>query len=135
MTSPRPPSYINTPVPIAYADVDDALIVTMTRILGLCWSHDYERTPALAPDQLSDLTGRPRTTLYRHLGILERELGWLRIDRADRRLILRPLVGGMSQNHHLQDLQRQPVPSARSPGSGHVNKELQLFEVYGDPRS
>jgi hypothetical protein len=77
MTSPRPPSYVNTPVPIAYADVDDALIVTMTRILGLCWSHDYERTPALTPNELSDLTRRPRTTLYRHLGILERELGWL----------------------------------------------------------
>ena len=29
-----PPSYVNTPVSIAYARVDDALIVTMTRILG-----------------------------------------------------------------------------------------------------
>lgn len=38
-----PPSYVNTPVSIAYAEVDGALIVTMTRILGLCCSHDYER--------------------------------------------------------------------------------------------
>jgi hypothetical protein len=95
---PLPPSYINTPVPIAYAQVDDALIVTMTRILGLCWAHDYERTPALTPDQLADLTGRPRTTLYRHLGALEKELGWLRVDRVGRRLVLRPLVGVASGN-------------------------------------
>jgi len=31
-----PSSYINTPVASAYAEVDDALIVTMTCILGLC---------------------------------------------------------------------------------------------------
>jgi hypothetical protein len=31
-----PPSYVNAPVPIAYAEADDALIVTMIRILGLC---------------------------------------------------------------------------------------------------
>ena len=30
MKPPLPPSYVNTPVPIAYAQVDDALIVTMT---------------------------------------------------------------------------------------------------------
>lgn len=92
MNPPLPPSYVNTPVAIAYAGVDDALIVTMTRILGLCWAHDYERTPALTPDQLADLTGRPRTTLYRHLAALEQELRWLRIDHSGRRLILRPLV-------------------------------------------
>jgi hypothetical protein len=39
---------------------------------------------------LSGLIGRPRTTLYRHLAILEKELGWLRIERRDRRLVLRP---------------------------------------------
>jgi hypothetical protein len=42
-----PPSYVNTPVAIVYAEADDALIVTMTRLLGLCWAYDYERTPAL----------------------------------------------------------------------------------------
>ncbi len=92
MNPSRPPSYVNTPVPIAYAEADDALIVTMTRILGLCWRHDYERTPPLTPDELGELVGRPRTTLYRHLAILEKELGWLRIERRNRRLVLRPQV-------------------------------------------
>jgi len=29
-----PPSYVNTPVNNAYAEVDDGLIVTMTRVLA-----------------------------------------------------------------------------------------------------
>ena len=40
MKGALPPSYVNTPVAIAYGNVDDALIVTMTRILGLCWDQD-----------------------------------------------------------------------------------------------
>ena len=86
-----PPSYVNTPVAIAYADVDDALIVTMTRILGLCWAYDYERTPALTPEQLTEFTGRPRSTLYRHLKLL-REMQWIRVDQAGRRIVIRPIV-------------------------------------------
>jgi hypothetical protein len=86
-----PPSYVNIPVPIAYADVDDALIVTMTRILGLCWAYDYERTPALTPEQLTEFTGRPRSTLYRHLKLL-REMQWIRVDQAGRRIVIRPIV-------------------------------------------
>jgi DNA-binding transcriptional ArsR family regulator len=79
------------PGAIAYAEVDDALIVTMTRILGLCWAYDYERTPALTPEQLAELTGRPRSTLYRHLKQL-REMQWIRVDQAGRRIIIRPIV-------------------------------------------
>ena len=90
MKAALPPSYVNTPVPIAYAEVDDALIVTMTRILGLCWAYEYERTPALTPEQVAELTGRPRSTLYRHLKQL-RDMQWLRIDQAGRRIILRPV--------------------------------------------
>jgi hypothetical protein len=101
----RPPAYVNTPVPIAYAQVDDALIVTMTRILGLCWTHDYERTPALTPEQLAELTGRPRSTLYRHLKQLC-DLHWLRVDQAGRRIILRPIVG------------RQRPPGDQTPARG-----------------
>ena len=34
-----PPTYVSAPVPIAYAyDVDDAVLVTMFRLLGLCWN-------------------------------------------------------------------------------------------------
>ena len=41
MKSSLPSAYVNTPVPVAYADVDggcpsDSLIVTMIRILGPC---------------------------------------------------------------------------------------------------
>jgi DNA-binding MarR family transcriptional regulator len=86
-----PPSYVNTPVTIAYAKADDALIVTMTRILGLCWAYDYERTSALTPEQLADLTGRPRSTLYRHLKHL-REMRWIRVDQAGRRIVIRPIT-------------------------------------------
>ena len=55
MSTALPPSYVNTPVAVAYAEVDDALVVTMVRILGLCWAYDYERTPALTPEQAAEL--------------------------------------------------------------------------------
>lgn len=89
--SPYPPDYIKLPPSIACADVDDALIVTMARILGLCWDHKYRRSPPYTPDQLAALLGRPRTTLYRHLNKLQ-QLRWLRVDHHDRRLVLQPLV-------------------------------------------
>ena len=91
MKGALPPSYVNTPVAIAYAEADDALIVTMTRILGLCWAHDYERTPALTPEQLTEFTGRPRSTLYRHVKLL-REMQWIRVDQAGRRIVIRPNI-------------------------------------------
>jgi hypothetical protein len=89
--SPYPPDYIKLPPSIACADVDDALIVSMARILGLCWNHKYRRSPPYTPDQLADLLDRPRTTLYRHLNKLQ-QLCWLRVDRSERRLVLQPLV-------------------------------------------
>ena len=91
-----PPSYVNTPVSIAYAEADDALIVTMTRILGLCWAYDYERTPALTPEQLAEFTGRPRSTFYRHLKLL-REMQWIRVDQAGRRIVIRPIITRCAQ--------------------------------------
>jgi hypothetical protein len=93
---PLPPSYVNVPVPVAYAEADDALIVTMTRILGLCWSYDYERTPALTPEQFTEFTSRPRSTLYRHLKLL-REMQWIRVDQVGRRLVIRPLITRCAQ--------------------------------------
>ena len=91
MKGALPPTYVNTPVTIAYAEADDALIVTMTRILGLCWAYDYERTSALTPEQLTEFTGRPRSTLYRHLKHL-REMQWIRVDQAGRRIVIRPII-------------------------------------------
>ena len=73
---PFPPDYIKLPPSIACAGVDDALIVTMARILGLCWDQKYPRSPAYTPDQLAGLLGRSGTTLYRHLNKLQ-ELHWM----------------------------------------------------------
>jgi hypothetical protein len=89
--SPYPPDYIKLPPSIACADVDDALIVTMARILGLCWDHKYRRSAPYTPDELAELLGRPRTTLYRHLNRLQ-QLRWLRVDHSGRRLVLQPLI-------------------------------------------
>jgi DNA-binding transcriptional ArsR family regulator len=87
-----PPSYVNTPVLVAYAGIDDAVLVTMIRILGLCWAHDYEHTPALVPEQLAIFTGRSRSAFYRHLKAL-REMDWLRVEQVGRRIIIRPTLG------------------------------------------
>jgi hypothetical protein len=87
-----PPAYVTLPVSIGYAAVDDGLIVTMVRILGLCWRGDRRCTPPLTRAELGELTGRPKTTLWRHLRRLERELGWLRVEREGRHLVLYPRV-------------------------------------------
>jgi hypothetical protein len=84
-------SYVNTAVATAYAEIEDALIVTMTHILGLCWAYDYERTRAVTPEQLAELTGRPRSTLYRHLRLLC-DMQRIRVDQTGRRIIIRPLI-------------------------------------------
>jgi DNA-binding transcriptional ArsR family regulator len=107
-----PPSYVNTPVAIAYADVDDALIVTTTRLLGLCWAYDYERSPALTPEQLGELTGRPRSTLYRHLKQL-REMQWIRVDQAGRRIIIRPIIARNAEP--VKGQETSPVQSVEVP--------------------
>jgi hypothetical protein len=107
--SPYPPDYIKLPPAIACADVDDALIVTMARILGLCWDQKYRRSLPYMPDQLAELVGRPRTTLYRHLNGLQ-QLRWLRVDHHGRRLVLQPLV---------RIVERQPLAACPSDRSGY----------------
>ena len=117
MTAALPPSYVNAPVPIAYAEADDALIVTMIRILGLCWAYDYERTPALTPEKLADLTGRPRSTLYRHLKEL-RDMQWIRVDQAGRRIIIRPETGRLAQRAAKEETHVSQSPSSSAPNQG-----------------
>jgi hypothetical protein len=91
MTSPFPPDYIKLPPAIACADVEDGVIVTMARVLGLCWTSKYKKTRPLAPERLAGLVGRSRATLYRHLKRAQ-ELGWLKVEHRGRQLILQPLV-------------------------------------------
>lgn len=105
-SSPYPPDYIKLPPAIACADEEDALIVTMTRILGLCWGQKYKKTSPYTPDQLCVLLNRPRTTLYRHLNKLQ-QIRWLKVDRQDRRLILQPLI-------RILDGQPSPEPSKQA---------------------
>ncbi|HHN93823.1 MAG TPA: ArsR family transcriptional regulator, partial [Anaerolineae bacterium] len=88
MNSPYPPDYIKLPPTIACADVEDGVIVTMARVLGLCWTSRYRETSPLPPDRLAELVGRSRATLYRHLNRAQ-ELGWLKVERRGRRLVLR----------------------------------------------
>jgi hypothetical protein len=102
----RPPSYVNVPVAVAYAAVEDGLVLTMVRILGLCWNSDHRRTPPLTLAELCHLTGRPDATLRRHLCRLEEELGWLRIVRDGLHLTLYP------------NLPAEPAGAPRQPGEG-----------------
>ena len=123
-----PPSYVNTPVAIAYAEADDALIITMTRILGLCWAYDYERTPALTPEQLTEFTGRPRSTLYRHLKLL-REMQWIRVDQAGRRIVIRPIVTRCAQAAHREAAKAGEL--GKEPAGGPVPNE-ELLQALAD---
>jgi DNA-binding transcriptional ArsR family regulator len=83
-------------VAIAYAEADDAFIITMTCILGLCWAYDYQRTSTLTPEQLAESTDRPRSTLYRHLKLL-REMHWIRLDRVGRPIVIYPIMTHCAQ--------------------------------------
>jgi hypothetical protein len=109
MTSLTPPTYVNVPIAIAYAaGVDDALVVTMARILGLCWDHGYRHTAPLTPAELMEATGRPHATFYRHLRLLQGELHWLRVDRVGSgHLVLHSLVGGPSEPPPAPEVIRQ----------------------------
>ena len=40
----RPPTYVNIPTQVAYVSIPDALIVTMMRVLGLCWTHRHRHS-------------------------------------------------------------------------------------------
>jgi hypothetical protein len=103
-------------VAIAYADVDDALIVTMTRILGLCWAYGYERTPALTPEQVAELTGRARSTLFRYLKQL-RDMQWLRVDQVGQRIILHPVKARMVEPPEKQARLKIPSRTVNLPTS------------------
>jgi hypothetical protein len=130
-----PPGYIKLPPSIACAGVEDALIVTMTRILGLCWGHRYRKSPAYTPDQLAELLGRPRTTLYRHLDKLQK-LRWLRVEHNDRRLVLQPLVRiteGQEVVISPPDQAGYDLPEQEASDSHELRQALQEAGIVGRP--
>ena len=103
----RAPTYVNVPSPVAYGAVPDALVVTMIRVLGLCWRNGYRHTPPLSGEELARLLDRPRSTLQRHLEMLEQELGWLRRERRGSRWVLHPVPPFAA-----------PAPAAAEPSAG-----------------
>ncbi len=88
-----PPAYIKSPVYVTFAyDVSDPVVLTMERILGICFEHGGRGTPDLVPDDMAALLGRPKSTLYRHLEVLS-ELKWIEWEQVPgRRIRIRPLV-------------------------------------------
>lgn len=132
--SPYPPDYIKLPPDIACADVEDSLIVTMARILGLCWNNRYRRSLPYTPDGLAETVGRPRTTLYRHLNRLQ-ALGWLRVDHVDRLLVLQPLVRiaeGQVPANRSQPQTDHPFPE-QDTGDDELREALQEAGIIGQP--
>jgi hypothetical protein len=116
----RPPSYVSVPVSVAYAGVEDGVAVTMTRILGLCWSRGHRRTPPLTLAELCELTARPDATLRRHLRRLEHDLGWLRVVRDGLYLTLYPRVQGTPPVPAEGAREApEPVPTGPDPGEPH----------------
>jgi hypothetical protein len=133
--SAYPPDYIKLPPSVACADVDDALIVTMARILGLCWGHRYRRSPPYTPDELAGLLGRPRTTLYRHLNRLH-QLRWLRVDHTDRRLVLQPLIRiteGQAAVARTADQDSNDLPEKATGNNDELREALQEAGIIGRP--
>lgn len=76
MTRPLvPPHYINVPVGIVYdKTIPPQVLATYIQIRGTAWGED--ETPEISVKKLMELTGKSRSTIYGHLGIL-RDSGWL----------------------------------------------------------
>ncbi|MBN1658018.1 MAG: hypothetical protein JXA93_06425 [Anaerolineae bacterium] len=133
--SPYPPDYIKLPTDIACADVEDNVIVTMARILGICWDNKYRRSRPYTPDELAETVDRPRTTLYRHLNRLQ-TLGWLRVDHVDRRLVLQPLVriteGKLSASKAEPQINHR-LPEQKTGDNDHLREALQEAGIIGRP--
>jgi hypothetical protein len=130
-----PPHYVKLPVDVACAAVDDGLIVTMARILGLCWDDNYRASPPHRIGRLAQLVDRSRSTLYRHLDRLQ-ALGWLHVERAGRDLVLRPLFdipGGPSERRPSQGARRGRARASAGPddGGGELGQALREAGILG----
>jgi hypothetical protein len=146
MNNPHlPPAYVNIPVPVAYArDVDDAVLVTMIRILGLCWNRSC--TPSLTRDELAEAVGRSRSALYRHLRILKDDdeggknpgcLRWIRIEQTGWHVVICPLVKAAGRAQPVRDLDGGAPPARARDDSlagGELQQALQEIGVQNPKR-
>src|SRR5574341_1143772 len=76
-----PPEYVNTPMGIIYDPrINDGAAITFVQIFGLSW--DPKNPPHITLEDLMELTGRSRSSLYGHMSTL-RNSGWLLFSTAD----------------------------------------------------
>lgn len=139
MSQTLPPRFIKIPPTIAHAEVEEAVAMTMIRILELSWDHNrYKGTAPYTPDQLAELLGRTRPTLYRHLSVL-RELKWIGVKREmGRRITIRILIPILDDDQvqkaeegEVDESPWEGVPAGKQTGPFQSGRELRqaLTEV------
>lgn len=75
-----PPRYVNVPAGPAYdPDLPDGVFRTYVQLRGLAWGK--ERLDEVTVKEIMEVTGKSRSTIYGHLGIL-RDRGWLLFSSA-----------------------------------------------------
>ena len=75
-----PPKYVNVPAGPAYdPELPDGVFRTYVQLRGLAWGKD--RLDEVTVKKIMEVTGKSRSTIYGHLGIL-RDRGWLLFNSA-----------------------------------------------------
>lgn len=75
-----PPKYVNVPAGPAYdPELPDGVFRTYVQLRGLAWGKDS--LDDVTVKQIMEVTGKSRSTIYGHLGIL-RDRGWLLFNSA-----------------------------------------------------
>ena len=75
-----PPKYVNVPAGPAYdPDLPDGVFRTYVQLRGLAWGKD--RPDDVTIKEIMEVTGKSRSAIYGHLGIL-RDRGWLLFNSA-----------------------------------------------------
>jgi len=75
-----PPRYVNVPAgPVYDKDLPDGVLRTYVQLRGLAWGK--ERMEHVTFKEIMEVTGKSRSTIYGHLGVL-RDRGWLLFNSA-----------------------------------------------------
>ncbi|MGI6259997.1 MAG: hypothetical protein ACOYKC_09095 [Anaerolineaceae bacterium] len=95
-----PPKFVNVPVGPAYdPDLPDGVFRTYVQLRGLAWGKN--RLDDVTIKEIMEVTGKSRSTIYGHLGIL-RDRGWLLFNSAHYSWLTVEFCGG-DQNGEKQD--------------------------------